>query len=166
MQIHTNKKPLTFWYNSSTIEFPCSPAWGPWQTPWTFGFQLRPLWKNLFRIQDTLQHLDTKNIFFLSLYNSYICEYESIFLFLRNQSSLLRLTSSGVLFEWLCLYRKYLLPFLNNEKQFERGESAARAAGRKGRNKGESTLPSIPSILRIIACLSSTHSSKVRLWCQ
>lgn len=44
--------------------------------------------------------------FFLFLYNSYLCEYESIFLFLRNQSSHLRLTSSGVLFERLCLYRK------------------------------------------------------------
>ena len=44
--------------------------------------------------------------FFLFLYNSYICEYESIFLFLHNQSSHLRLTSSGVLFERLCLYRK------------------------------------------------------------
>ncbi|KAM3683733.1 hypothetical protein ACJW30_12G169000 [Castanea mollissima] len=44
--------------------------------------------------------------FLLFLYNSYICEYKSIFLFLRNQSSHLRLTSSRVLFERLCLYRK------------------------------------------------------------
>ncbi|KAB2022647.1 hypothetical protein ES319_D07G225900v1 [Gossypium barbadense] len=33
---------------------------------------------------------------FLFLYNSHTCEYESIFLFLRNQSSYLRSTSSGV----------------------------------------------------------------------
>ncbi|KAL4628574.1 hypothetical protein ACB092_05G249300 [Castanea dentata] len=44
--------------------------------------------------------------FYLFLYNSYICEYESIFLFLCNQSSHLQLTSSGVLFERLCLYKK------------------------------------------------------------
>jgi hypothetical protein len=42
----------------------------------------------------------------LFLYNSYICEYESVFLFLRNQSSHLRLTSSGVLFERIYLHRK------------------------------------------------------------
>nr|YP_009510076.1 maturase K [Ostryopsis davidiana]AXF46808.1 maturase K [Ostryopsis davidiana]AYU58207.1 maturase K [Ostryopsis davidiana]AZV03523.1 maturase K [Ostryopsis davidiana] len=42
----------------------------------------------------------------LFLYNSYICEYESLFLFLRNQSSHLRLTSSGVLFERIYLHRK------------------------------------------------------------
>nr|YP_009454868.1 maturase K [Alnus alnobetula subsp. maximowiczii]AUG60956.1 maturase K [Alnus alnobetula subsp. crispa]QQK56401.1 maturase K [Alnus alnobetula subsp. alnobetula]AUG62401.1 maturase K [Alnus alnobetula subsp. maximowiczii]QQK56487.1 maturase K [Alnus alnobetula subsp. alnobetula]QQK56573.1 maturase K [Alnus alnobetula subsp. alnobetula] len=42
----------------------------------------------------------------LFLYNSYICEYESVFLFIRNQSSHLRLTSSGVLFERIYLHRK------------------------------------------------------------
>ncbi|XP_052483286.1 maturase K-like [Gossypium raimondii] len=36
---------------------------------------------------------------FLFLYNSHTCEYESIFLFLRNQSSHLRSTSSGVFLE-------------------------------------------------------------------
>nr|QRI93680.1 maturase K [Chrysosplenium sangzhiense] len=35
----------------------------------------------------------------LFLYNSYVCEYESIFIFLCNQSSHLRSTSSGILFE-------------------------------------------------------------------
>nr|YP_009767894.1 maturase K [Pterogyne nitens]QIS98512.1 maturase K [Pterogyne nitens] len=44
--------------------------------------------------------------FFLFLYNFYVCEYESIFLFLRNKSSYLRLTSSGVFFERILLYEK------------------------------------------------------------
>nr|YP_010504906.1 maturase K [Chrysosplenium axillare]UTD45090.1 maturase K [Chrysosplenium axillare]UXE33622.1 maturase K [Chrysosplenium axillare] len=35
----------------------------------------------------------------LFLYNSYVCEYESIFIFLCNQSYHLRSTSSGILFE-------------------------------------------------------------------
>nr|WRQ17867.1 maturase K [Senna alexandrina] len=43
---------------------------------------------------------------FLFLYNFYVCEYESIFLFLRNKSSYLRLTSSGVLFERIYFYAK------------------------------------------------------------
>nr|ACC62956.1 maturase K [Calpocalyx dinklagei] len=44
--------------------------------------------------------------FFLFLYNFYVYEYESIFLFLRNKSSYLRLTSSGVLFERIYFYAK------------------------------------------------------------
>nr|YP_009431454.1 maturase K [Spondias mombin]ASY95769.1 maturase K [Spondias mombin] len=44
--------------------------------------------------------------FFLFLYNSHVCEYESIFVFLRNQSSHLRSTSSGVLLERIYFYRK------------------------------------------------------------
>nr|ARS01610.1 maturase K [Chamaecrista polystachya] len=43
---------------------------------------------------------------FLFLYHFYVCEYESIFLFLRNKSSYLRLTSSGVLFERIYFYAK------------------------------------------------------------
>ncbi|TYG60157.1 hypothetical protein ES288_D07G045900v1, partial [Gossypium darwinii] len=43
---------------------------------------------------------------FLFLYNSHTCEYESIFLFLRNQSSHLRSTSSGVFLERIFLYGK------------------------------------------------------------
>nr|BAI77415.1 maturase K [Byblis guehoi] len=43
---------------------------------------------------------------FLFLYNSHVCEYESVFLFLRNQSSHLRSTSSGVLLERIYFYRK------------------------------------------------------------
>nr|YP_010715613.1 maturase K [Hippuris montana]WDE24745.1 maturase K [Hippuris montana] len=44
--------------------------------------------------------------FFLFLYNSHVCEYESIFVFLRNQSSHLRSTSSGVLLERIYFYGK------------------------------------------------------------
>nr|YP_010927254.1 maturase K [Ammannia maritima]WKK46225.1 maturase K [Ammannia maritima] len=43
---------------------------------------------------------------FLFLYNSYTCEYESIFRFLRNQSSHFRSTSSGVFFERIYFYVK------------------------------------------------------------
>nr|QCX29570.1 maturase K [Paulownia fargesii] len=43
---------------------------------------------------------------FLFLYNSHVCEYESIFVFLRNQSSHLRSTFSGILFERIYFYGK------------------------------------------------------------
>nr|AEX97893.1 maturase K [Rosa rugosa] len=47
---------------------------------------------------------------FLLLYNSYVCEYESILLFLRNQSNHLRLTSFGILFERIRFYEKIKYP--------------------------------------------------------
>uniref|UniRef100_A0AAU6N321 Maturase K n=2 Tax=Potentilla TaxID=23204 RepID=A0AAU6N321_9ROSA len=47
---------------------------------------------------------------FLLLYNSYVCEYESILLFLRNQSNYLRLTSFGVFFERIRFYEKIKYP--------------------------------------------------------
>nr|YP_009656877.1 maturase K [Medicago minima]ADK11073.1 maturase K [Medicago minima]QCO73794.1 maturase K [Medicago minima]QQP63576.1 maturase K [Medicago minima]QQP63577.1 maturase K [Medicago minima]QQP63578.1 maturase K [Medicago minima] len=43
---------------------------------------------------------------FLFLYNLYVCEYESIFLFLRNKSSHLRLKSFSVFFERIFFYAK------------------------------------------------------------
>nr|ADO16381.1 maturase K [Begonia bissei] len=43
---------------------------------------------------------------FLFLYNSHVCEYESILLFLRNQSSHLRLTSYRFFFERVYFYGK------------------------------------------------------------
>nr|YP_009419558.1 maturase K [Symplocos costaricana]ASM46330.1 maturase K [Symplocos costaricana] len=43
---------------------------------------------------------------FLFLYNSHVCEYESIFVFLRNQSSHLRLISSGIFLERIYFYVK------------------------------------------------------------
>nr|YP_010595489.1 maturase K [Pegia nitida]WAJ58411.1 maturase K [Pegia nitida] len=57
--------------------------------------------------------------FFLFLYNSHVCEYESIFFFLRNQSSHLRSTSSGVLLERIYFYRKieHLVEVLANDFQ-------------------------------------------------
>nr|BAB91160.1 maturase [Potentilla hebiichigo] len=47
---------------------------------------------------------------FLLLYNSYVCEYESILLFLGNQSNYLRLTSFGVFFERIRFYEKIKYP--------------------------------------------------------
>nr|YP_009141519.1 maturase K [Lens culinaris]Q8MCR5.1 RecName: Full=Maturase K; AltName: Full=Intron maturase [Lens ervoides]AAM82082.1 maturase [Lens ervoides]AGW45884.1 maturase K [Lens culinaris]AIL56045.1 maturase K [Lens culinaris] len=44
--------------------------------------------------------------FFLFLYNFYVCEYESIFVFLRNQSSHLPLKSFRVFFERIFFYAK------------------------------------------------------------
>nr|WVH38576.1 maturase K [Schlechtendalia luzulifolia] len=43
---------------------------------------------------------------FFFLYNSHVCEYESGFIFLRNQSSHLRSTSSGALLERIYFYGK------------------------------------------------------------
>nr|YP_010142492.1 maturase K [Lagotis yunnanensis]QQL02682.1 maturase K [Lagotis yunnanensis] len=43
---------------------------------------------------------------FLFLYNSHVCEYESVFVFLRNQSSHLRSTSSGALLGRIYFYGK------------------------------------------------------------
>nr|ACJ64931.1 maturase K [Euclea crispa] len=43
---------------------------------------------------------------FLLLYNSHVCEYESIFVFLRNQSSHLRSISSGTFLERIYFYGK------------------------------------------------------------
>nr|YP_010420425.1 maturase K [Rousselia humilis]QHN53846.1 maturase K [Rousselia humilis]USG54144.1 maturase K [Rousselia humilis] len=48
--------------------------------------------------------------FFLFLYNSHLCEYESILLFLRNKSSHLQLTAFGVFFERIFLYVKIKPP--------------------------------------------------------
>nr|YP_010703651.1 maturase K [Mangifera similis]YP_010975384.1 maturase K [Mangifera quadrifida]YP_010975552.1 maturase K [Mangifera macrocarpa]YP_010975720.1 maturase K [Mangifera cochinchinensis]YP_010975804.1 maturase K [Mangifera caloneura]WCO86799.1 maturase K [Mangifera similis]WNX92658.1 maturase K [Mangifera quadrifida]WNX92910.1 maturase K [Mangifera macrocarpa]WNX93079.1 maturase K [Mangifera cochinchinensis]WNX93162.1 maturase K [Mangifera caloneura] len=58
---------------------------------------------------------------FLFLYNSHVCEYESIFFFLRNQSSHLRSTSSGVLLERIDFYRKveHLVEVLANDFYFQ-----------------------------------------------
>nr|YP_009697584.1 maturase K [Cornus florida]ABV65147.1 maturase K [Cornus florida]QEJ84597.1 maturase K [Cornus florida] len=48
----------------------------------------------------------TNRRLFLFLYNSHVCEYESIFLFFRNQSSHLRSTSFGALLERIYFYGK------------------------------------------------------------
>nr|CCI55105.1 maturase K [Oxybasis chenopodioides] len=44
---------------------------------------------------------------FLFLYNFHVCEYESFFVFLRNQSSYLRSTSFGALIERIYFYGKF-----------------------------------------------------------
>nr|QFS20224.1 maturase K [Mussaenda hirsutula] len=53
---------------------------------------------------DFLPKRNQKLFFFL--YNSHVCEYESIFVFLRNQSSHLRSTSFGVFLERIYFYGK------------------------------------------------------------
>nr|YP_009356508.1 maturase K [Tarenaya hassleriana]AIN75365.1 maturase K [Tarenaya hassleriana]AQV10696.1 maturase K [Tarenaya hassleriana] len=59
--------------------------------------------------------------FFLFLYNYHVCEYESILFFLRKQSSHLRSTSSGVLFERILFYGKieHLGKVFVNNKNFQ-----------------------------------------------
>lgn len=55
--------------------------------------------------------------FLLFLYNSHVCEYESIFFFLRKRSSPLRSTAYEVLFERILFYGKihhFLKVFVNN----------------------------------------------------
>nr|UFR81918.1 maturase K [Morina chlorantha] len=47
-----------------------------------------------------------KQRLFFFLYNSHVCKYESIFVFLRNQSSHLQSTSSGALLERISFYEK------------------------------------------------------------
>nr|AFC38341.1 maturase K [Senna lindheimeriana] len=64
-------------------------------------------WNSLITQKKWISTFSKKNPrLFLFLYNFYVCEYESIFLFLRNKSSYLRLTSSGILFERIYFYAK------------------------------------------------------------
>lgn len=64
-------------------------------------------WNSLITPKKSISIFSKRNPrFFLFLYNSYVCEYESIFLFLRNQSSHLRSTSSGALLDRIYFYRK------------------------------------------------------------
>nr|YP_009767811.1 maturase K [Dermatophyllum secundiflorum]QIS98429.1 maturase K [Dermatophyllum secundiflorum] len=64
-------------------------------------------WNSLITPKKSISTFSKSNPrFFLFLYNSYVCEYESIFLFLRNKSSHLRLTSFSVLFERIYFYTK------------------------------------------------------------
>nr|AAB93711.1 ribosomal maturase [Bejaria racemosa] len=53
--------------------------------------------------------------FFLFLYNFNVCEYESIFVFLRNQSSHLRSISSETFLERISFYRKIELEVLTKD---------------------------------------------------
>nr|YP_010972941.1 matK [Ilex tolucana]WNR54658.1 matK [Ilex tolucana] len=64
-------------------------------------------WNSLITSQKPGSSFSKRNQrFFFFLYNSHVCEYESIFVFLRNQSSHLRSTSSGVLLERIYFYGK------------------------------------------------------------
>nr|AFR67382.1 maturase K [Andira legalis] len=66
-------------------------------------------WNSLIPPQKSISTFSKKkknSRFFLFLYNFYVCEYESIFLFLRNKYSHLRLTSFSVLFERIYFYAK------------------------------------------------------------
>nr|QLI52651.1 maturase K [Corokia cotoneaster]UDH55561.1 maturase K [Corokia macrocarpa]UHA56765.1 maturase K [Corokia cotoneaster] len=64
-------------------------------------------WNSLITFKKSSSYLSKRNqrLFFF-LYNSHVCEYESIFVFLRNQSSHLRSTSSGALLERIYFYGK------------------------------------------------------------
>nr|CAQ77180.1 maturase K [Gerrardina foliosa] len=77
-------------------------------------------WNSLITPKQSISGFSKSNpIFFLFLYNSHVCEYESIFLFLRNQSSHLRSTSSGVLLERIHFYGKmeHLVEVFDNDFQ-------------------------------------------------
>nr|AFS28586.1 maturase [Lecointea hatschbachii] len=64
-------------------------------------------WNSLITPKKSISTFSKSNPrFFLFLYNFYVGEYESIFLFLRNKSSHLRLTSFSVLFERIYFYAK------------------------------------------------------------
>nr|UDH55646.1 maturase K [Corokia whiteana] len=64
-------------------------------------------WNSLITFKKSSSYLSKRNqrLFFF-LYNSHVCEYESIFVFLRNQSSHLRSTSSGAFLERIYFYGK------------------------------------------------------------
>nr|AAS67594.1 maturase [Linconia alopecuroidea] len=70
-------------------------------------------WNSLIIPKKPSSSLRNQRLFFF-LYNSHACEYESIFVFLRNQSSHLRSTSSGDLLERINFYGKieYLVEVL------------------------------------------------------
>nr|ADD30852.1 maturase K protein [Ximenia americana] len=64
-------------------------------------------WNSLISPNKFISILSKRNQrLFLFLYNSHVYEYESIFVFLRNQSSHLRSTSSGTLLERIYFYGK------------------------------------------------------------
>nr|YP_009694548.1 maturase K [Eucnide grandiflora]QEJ82474.1 maturase K [Eucnide grandiflora]UPN65469.1 maturase K [Eucnide grandiflora]UPN65470.1 maturase K [Eucnide grandiflora] len=66
-----------------------------------------PNWNSLITPKKTSTSFSKRNQrLFLFLYNSHVCEYESIFVFLRNQSSHLRSTSFGALLERILFYGK------------------------------------------------------------
>nr|CBV65766.1 maturase K [Opuntia engelmannii] len=74
-------------------------------------------WNSLITPQKSISIFSKKNRrLFLFLYNFHVCEYESIFVFLCNQSSHLRSTSFGALLERIYFYGK--LEYLVKVKTF------------------------------------------------
>nr|AFT63312.1 maturase K [Kunstleria ridleyi] len=64
-------------------------------------------WNSLFTSKKSISTFSKSNLrFFLFLYNLYVWEYESIFLFLRNKSSHLQIKSFRVFFERIFFYAK------------------------------------------------------------
>nr|ADC35432.1 maturase K [Ancistrocladus griffithii] len=64
-------------------------------------------WNSLFSLKKNISIFSKRNQrLFLFLYNSHVCEYESIFIFIRNQSSHLRSTFSGAFLERISFYTK------------------------------------------------------------
>nr|AAT28256.1 maturase K [Acroglochin chenopodioides] len=64
-------------------------------------------WNSLITTKEFISFLKKRNQrLFLFLYNFHVCEYESLFVFLRNQSSYLRSTSFGALIERTYFYGK------------------------------------------------------------
>nr|ALX37424.1 maturase K [Beta lomatogona] len=75
-------------------------------------------WNSLITQKEFISFLKKRNQrLFLFLYNFHVCEYESLFVFLRNQSSYLRSTSFGALLERIHFYGKikYLVKVFTND---------------------------------------------------
>uniref|UniRef100_UPI0030039163 maturase K n=1 Tax=Corispermum chinganicum TaxID=1076197 RepID=UPI0030039163 len=65
-------------------------------------------WNNLITPKEFISFLKKRNQrLFLFLYNFHVCEYESFFVFLRNQSYYLQSTSFGAFIERIYFYRKF-----------------------------------------------------------
>nr|YP_010400623.1 maturase K [Phedimus spurius]UQS79269.1 maturase K [Phedimus spurius] len=70
-------------------------------------------WNSLITLKKSISIFLKKNQkYFLFLYNSHVCESESILGFLRNQSFYLRSTSFGLFFERIHFYGKIKKPFV------------------------------------------------------
>uniref|UniRef100_UPI0031F46F80 maturase K n=1 Tax=Helixanthera sampsonii TaxID=1026949 RepID=UPI0031F46F80 len=82
-----------------------------------FVFHENRNWNHFFfqnKYISTLQKKKRNQRLFLFLYNSHVCEYESIFVFLRNQSDHLRSTFFGTFFERTFFYVKIKKEYLVN----------------------------------------------------
>nr|AAM88335.1 maturase K [Ceratiola ericoides] len=75
-----------------------------------------PIWNNLITQKKSSFSFSKRNQrFFLFLYNFHVCEYESIFVFLRNQSYHLRSISSETFLERISFYKKIELEVLTKD---------------------------------------------------